>query len=138
LKAGKTAEYAAKTGDRFIERVRAGEDPQAVSDDMGLNWKVYNDVRRDNVMLEREVITSVFTLPRSMVDGNELVGFEVMDGDYAVVRLLNVGSGSDEITALEKSSIENMLGDTLGASDYQAYQQVAMDQAEIERRNRKN
>jgi peptidyl-prolyl cis-trans isomerase D len=138
LKAEKTAEYAAKTGETFIDRVRSGEDPQAVSDDMGLNWKVYNDVRRDNVMLEREVITKAFTLPRSMVDANEVVGFDVMDGDYALVRLLNVGSGSDQITAIEKSSIENMLGDTLGATDYQAYQQAAIDQSDIERRSRKD
>ena len=134
LKAEKTASYAEKVGQSFIERVKAGEDPETVSENMGLNWTVYNDIRRDNVMLEREVITKVFTLPKSMAEDKSLVGFEVMGGDYAVVSLHNVASGSDEVTALEKSSIENMLGDTFGATDYQAYQNVALDQAEIERR----
>lgn len=134
LKSDKTASYAAKVGASFIERVKAGEDPQVVSDNMGLNWKLYNNIRRDNVMLEREVITKVFTLPKSMTESNDMVGFEVMGGDFAVVNLQNVTSGSDEITAMEKSSIDNMLGDTFGATDYQAYQKVAFDQAEIERR----
>ena len=137
LKADKTASYAAKVGQSFIERVQAGEEPQAVADNMGLNWKEYKDIRRDNVMLDREVITLVFTLPKSMAEDKELVGFEVMDGDFAVVSLHNVSAGSADITALEKSSIESMLGDTFGATDYQAYQSVAIDQAEIERRSNK-
>lgn len=135
LKANKTASYAAKVGQSFIERVQSGEDPQSVSENMGLNWKEYKDIRRDNVMLERDVITRVFTLPKAMVDDKKLVGFEVMDGDFAVVNLNDVSSGSADVSALEKSSIENMLGDTFGATDYQAYQKAAIDQAEIERRS---
>jgi peptidyl-prolyl cis-trans isomerase D len=138
LKASKTAAYAEKVGESFIERVKSGEAPQVVSDNMGLNWKEYNDIRRDNVMLEREIITKVFTLPKSMAESKEVVGFEVMDGDYVIVSLDKVSSGSADITALEKSSIENMLGDTFGATDYQAYQSVAFDQAKIERRSNSN
>ena len=43
---------------------------------------------------------------------------------------------SSIVNSLEKSSISNMIGDTFGAGDYQTYQQVAIDSADIERRNK--
>lgn len=139
LKLAKSSEFAQSVGQSFIERVQAGEEAQSVSDNMGLNWKEYTDIRRDNVMLNREVLTRIFTLPESKVEDDPWVGFEVLDGDYAVVKLTKVNSGDvSEVTALEKSSISNMLGDTFGASDYQSYQQRAIDTAEIERRNKQN
>ncbi len=138
LKASKTADYAAQVGKSFIERVNGGESPEDVAENMGLEWKEYKDVRRDNVMLEREILTKVFTLPRKLIEEKGMDGFEVMGGDYVVVNLVAVSSGDEDVTALERSSIENMLGDTYGAGDYQFYQKVAIDNAEIERRKRLN
>ncbi len=138
LKASKMADYAAQVGKSFIERVNGGESPKDVAENMGLEWKEYKDVRRDNVMLEREILTKVFTLPRKLIEEKGMEGFEVMGGDYAIVNLVSVSSGDEDITALERSSIENMLGDTYGAGDYQFYQKVAIDNAEIERRKRLN
>lgn len=136
LKSQKTAAYAAQIGQAFIDRVQLGENPEQVSENMKLNWQQYSNIRRDNVMLDREVITQVFTLPKAMADGNSLAGFGVLDGDFAVVSLTNVEDGDpSSINAMERSSIESMLGDTYGASDYQSYQKVAIDSAKIERRN---
>ena len=57
--------------------------------------------------------------------------------NYAVIHLTGVTDGdASEVNALEKSSITNMIGDTFGAGDYQSYQKVALDSAEIERRNK--
>ena len=137
LKLSKSAEYAESVGNTFIERVKSGESADDVSDSMGLNWKVYSDIRRDNVMLNREVITQVFTLAKSMADENEWLGFEVTGGDYAVVQLTGVTEGdASDIGALEASSISGMISDTFGAGDYQSYQKVALDSAEIERRKK--
>ena len=139
LKIAKSSDYAKSVGETFIERVKSGESALEVSDNMGLNWQEYNAIRRDNIMLNREVITRIFTLPGAMVDGADWQGYEVLGGDYAVVQLTKVTDGdASDITALEKSSISNMIGDTFGAGDYQAYQRVALDSAEIERRNRDN
>jgi peptidyl-prolyl cis-trans isomerase D len=104
---------------------------------MGLNWKEYNDIRRDNVMLNREVITKIFTMSKNKVDQDQWFSFTVSGGDYTVVRLSKVLEGDVEsINALEKSSISSMIGDTYGAGDYQVYQKVALDSAVIERRNK--
>ncbi len=137
LKADKSAEFANSVGDSFIERVKSGELAADVSENMGLNWKVYNDVRRDNVMLNTEVLTRIFTLQKDIDENGLWYGFKVTDGDYAVINLTGVtDGGASEVNALEKSSIANMIGDTFGAGDYQSYQKVALDSAEIERRNK--
>ena len=137
LKQGKSSEFAQSVGLSFIERVKLGEPALDVSDNMGLNWKEYKDIRRDNIMLNREAISKVFTLSRDKVEQNQWFSFEMPDGDFSVIKLMKVVSGDAEsISALEKSSISNMIGDTFGAGDNQAYQQVAQDSAEIERRNK--
>ena len=139
LKLGKASEFAQSVGMSFINRVKAGELAADVSDNMGLNWKEYTDIRRDNVMLNREVITTIFTLEKGKVAQDPWASFEISDGDYAVIRLTKVIEGDiDSVNALEKSSISNMIGDTFGAADYQAYQKVALDSADIERRNKDN
>lgn len=138
LKAKKSAEYAKSVGDSFIERVKGGELPSAVSDNMDLNWKDHDDVRRDNVMLNRQVVTRVFTLPKETADSADAwISFSSSDGDYVVLFLRDVKEGSkDEANLLEKSSISRMIGDTFGAGDYQAYQKNAIDSADIERKNK--
>ncbi len=137
LKMDRSAEFAKSVGISFIDRVKSGESAQDVSDNMGLNWKVHSDIRRDNIMINREIVTKVFTIDKNKVDQDPWFSFEMSDGDYAVVKLNKVVEGdSESVTILEKSSISNMLGDTFGASDYQAYQKAAIDSAEIERRNK--
>lgn len=137
LKASKSSVFAKSVGESFIERVKSGEEADDVSNNMGLNWKLYNDIRRDNIMLNREVITQVFTLPKDKVDQEQWFSFEVTGGDYAVIKLTNVAEGDlSEVNALELSSISNMIGDTFGSGDYQIYQKVALDSAEIVRRNK--
>jgi peptidyl-prolyl cis-trans isomerase D len=137
LKADKSSEFARTVGESFIERVKSGEAADKVSESMGLNWKEYNDIRRDNIMLDRELITQTFTLSKENIGQDGWLSIEMADGDFSVVQLTKVTDGdSSEVNALEKSSISNMLGDTYGAGDYQSYQQAAIDSAEIERRNR--
>ena len=134
LKAKKTAEFAKSVGDAFIARVAAGEQPQKVSDEMGLNWQDHKNIKRDNVMIVREVVTKVFTLNKSDDIADNILGFSVMDGDYSIVMLGEVKDGGlENTTSLEVQSISNMLGDSLGASDYRNYQDVMVRKAEIDR-----
>jgi len=134
LKSKKTAEFAKSVGSAFIARIVAGEEPQKVSDEMGLNWRDHKNIKRDNVMIVREVVTKVFTLNKSDDIADNVLGFSVMDGDYSVVMLDKVENGGlESTTAIEVQSISNMLGDSLGASDYRNYQDVMVRKAEIDR-----
>lgn len=134
MKGEKAAEFAASVGEAYRVRVSAGEDPEKVAKEMGLNWKQHNDVRRDNVMLNREVITKLFTLLKHESLADNVVGFEILGGDYAVMVLNEIHQGNaEDANAMELSSISNMLSSSVGAVDYRNYQEVAVSKAEIEK-----
>ena len=130
----KAAEFAESVGQAFIARVKAGESPQAVAEDMGLQWDQQDSVRRDNVMLNREVVTRVFAMKLEDNRADNIHGFKVLDGDYSVVMLTDVQDGDAEsITAIEKRSVRDMISGSFGAGDYRNYQQAAVRDAEVER-----
>ncbi len=134
LIAQKAQEYAASVGQAFLARVEAGEEPGIVSEDMGLDWQVYDDITRDNIMINREVVSHVFAMEPSTDRKDQLEGFEVLDGDFSVVMLQEVKDGDiSSVSAIEKRSIRDMIGDSYGAGDYRNYQQVMTRDAEIER-----
>jgi peptidyl-prolyl cis-trans isomerase D len=134
IKALKSAEYAASVGDAYKLRVAAGENPVAVAEEMGINWKKHSAVRRDNVMLNREVITKLFTLAKHEKPADNVVGFEILGGDYAIIVLNEIHQGNaEDANAMELSSISNMLGSSVGAIDYRNYQDMAVSSAEVEK-----
>lgn len=134
IKAKKSAEFAASVGEAYRSRIASGEDVEAVAKEMGVNWKQHTAVRRDNVMLNREVITKLFTLAKKEKLADNVVGFEIMGGDYVVMVLNEIHQGNaDDANAMELSSISNMLGSSVGASDYRNYQDIAVSSAEVEK-----
>ena len=134
LKAKKSAEFAESVGQEFIARIENGEDPELVSNEMGLSWSVHADIKRDNIMVSREVVTRVFTLKNADESNGVVEGFAILDGDYTVVKLDSVKSGNfEDTTAIELYSITNMLSDGFGAGDYRSYQDVMVESAEVER-----
>lgn len=130
----KASEYANSVGQAFIVRVVAGESPQAVADDMGLSWKLHEDIRRNDIVIDQDVLSRVFSIKLSDNIQDNVQGFETGNGDYAVVMLTSVSEGDvSEVTALEKQSISSMIGNSYGAGDYRSYQDVMVRDAEIER-----
>jgi len=134
LKAKKAAEFAESVGGAFIARVKGGEEPKDVSQDMGLNWQEHVDVKRDSIKLARELVAKVFTLSKSDSNKENIVGYNALGGNYSVVILRDIKVGNPkETSSIEVQSISNMLGDSLGAGDYRNYQDVMVRKAQVER-----
>jgi len=134
LQESKSSDFAESVGQEFIARMAANEDPKIISEDMGLNWLYHKDIKRDSVIVSREVVTRIFAMEKSDVAADNVVGFKVLGGDFAIVSLGDVVSGTTEnTTAPELHSISNMLGDGLGAADYRNYQNAMVESAEIVR-----
>jgi peptidyl-prolyl cis-trans isomerase D len=135
LKNQKSAEFAASVGQAFVVRVEAGEQPDAVADDLGLNWAEYTQIRRDNTDLLPELVMNVFAMPEPVGEAaKHVAGFEVNDGDFAIVTLARVESGDAElILPVERRSIARTLGSTYGGADYSSYLVSIENGAEIER-----
>jgi len=134
LIAAKAKEYAESVGQAFLARIEAGEEPAIVAEDMGLDWQVYEGITRDNIMINREVVSHVFAMEPTSGDQGTVDGFTVLDGDFSVVMLQDVTDGDPEaVSAMEARSVTDMIGDSFGAGDYRNYQEVMTRDAEIER-----
>jgi len=135
LKNQKSAEFAASVGQAFVVRVEAGEQASAVAEDLGLDWVEYSQIRRDNADLLPELVMNVFAMPEPVGEGTKQVaGFDVNDGDFAIVSLARVESGDAElILPVERRSIARTLGSTYGGADYSSYLVSIENGAEIER-----
>ena len=130
----KAKEYAASVGEAFIARILGGEEPEVVSEDMGLNWKLHEGVKRNDVYVDPELLSQAFSMKYSGELKSDITGFEVGSGDYAVVMLQGVTPGNaDEVTVLERRSITDMVGDSFGAGDYRNYQDIMIRDAIVER-----
>lgn len=130
LQQQKASEFAASVGQAFAVRVQAGEEAVVVAEDMGLDWLEEKSVSRNSRELDQDLLKQVF----AMDEVQEVIGFESADGDYFVARLVQVHSGDvGSLSTVERNSISRIIGESKGASDYQGYQQVALDGAEIER-----
>ncbi len=134
LKAEKAAEFARSVGESFIGRVEAGEAAADVAKDMGLDWQVHEGIKRDNVMIDRNVISRVFTMKQNDKSQVRPVGFETPNGNYNVIALSAVNQGElDSVSETEMSSISGMLATGFGSVDYKMYQDLASEFAEIEK-----
>jgi peptidyl-prolyl cis-trans isomerase D len=135
LKNQKSAEFAASVGQAFVVRVEAGEQASAVAEDLGLDWVEYTQIRRDNTELLPELVMNVFAMPEPVGEGTQQVtGFEVNNGDFAIASLARVESGDAElILPVERRSIARTLGSTYGGVDYSSYLVSIENGAEIER-----
>lgn len=126
--------FAESVGQAFILRVNAGEDARVVSEDMGLDWKEHENVKRDDVSVKREILMRAFAIKLLEAPEKSIEGFSVTDGDFNVVLIDGVKQGSAEsATAYEKQTISNMAGRSLGVADFQIYQDIVVRDAQIER-----
>jgi peptidyl-prolyl cis-trans isomerase D len=135
LKNQKSAEFAASVGQAFVVRVEAGEQAISVAEDLGLDWVERSQIRRDNAELLPELLMGVFAMPEPVGEGTQQVaGFEVNDGDFAIVSLFRVKSGDPElILPVNRRSIARTLGAGYGNIDYSSYVVSIESHAEIKR-----
>jgi len=134
LRDDKAADFAESVGQAFIVRIQSGEVPEVVSEDMGVEWKVHDDIKRDDIMVSRDLVSRIFTLKKSDSDSENVVGFSVPKGDYSIVKLMDISGGDPaSVSDMERHSISNMLGDNYGANDYRNYQEALVGSAEVER-----
>jgi len=130
----KAKEFAASVGQALLARVSSGEPAEAVSKDMGIEWAVHKDVRRDNYSLDQELVKRVFAMQESGADAVSVRSFVLPSGDYAVVKLDAVNrQQNEEVTSIEKQSVAGMLARSFGAIDYDAYKSVALREAVIDK-----
>lgn len=130
----KAKDFATSVGQAFFARISAGDAPELVSKEMGISWARHNNVRRDNHSVDQELLKRVFAM--SSADGDSVVteSFVLPAGDVAIVQLEAVNRQENSIvTSIEKNTITNMLGRSLGSVDYGSYEKASLRDARVEK-----
>jgi len=131
---GKAAEFAASVGQAFAARVSAGEEANAVAEDMGFTWVLYEDLERNSSDVDGEVLSKVFSMKLDGDAANSVLGFGSNSGDFSVVQLMAVKPGdATSLTDQEAWSVSKVLSESLGGVDYRSYRSVAQRKAIIEK-----
>lgn len=118
----KAGQYAASIGNAFIVRAEAGESSDLVAEDMSFSWEKKDRVRRDDFSVNPDLLFKVFSMTKPAGGQPVIGGFELSNGDYAVVSLTSVAVGDlEDITMIEKQSIKSSLGASYGGTDYASY-----------------
>ena len=130
----KAGQYAASIGNAFIVRTEAGENADLVAEDMSFAWEKKEGVRRDDFSVNPDLLFKVFSMDKPTGEQPVIGGFELSNGDFAVVSLTSVAVGDlDDITMIEKQSIKSSLGASYGGTDYASYLSSLEDDAVVEK-----
>ncbi len=122
-----------EAADNLKDKVRAGESVESVALAAGFEWQVKLAGKRFDAGIDRSLNDFVFGLQKPA--GQPVVdGLQLANGDYVVVSLSKVAAGqvSDQ-DASQQQAISARLAQQLGAEDYQSYQSIVQQQADIER-----
>jgi len=134
VKADKASEHAQALAKAFLDRVRAGEAASLVAKDMSFAWEEKTDVRRNDFSINSEVLFKAFAMNKPVAEEAVVEGFELANGDYAIVSLSEVNDASmEDVTLIEKQQISSSLGASYGGSDYTSYMISLEGSAEVER-----
>jgi len=110
----------------LVAAVEAGEQP------LEEQWRTFTDQDRNALMLEPEVVQTVFSMKRPS-GGQVVVDKAVTDGQASVIALESVNAGEVERDDGEYQQLREFLGQLEGQREYQAYQRHLRNQADIER-----
>ncbi|RMD70030.1 MAG: peptidylprolyl isomerase [Gammaproteobacteria bacterium] len=125
LKQEKAAEKARALGEKILERLKSGEDPEAVARDQGLSWEPPMTLGREDTRVHPDLLKTAFRLPKPK-DGPTYGGLSYPSGDYAVIRLEKVEEGSPEdLTDEEREALRRDLGEAAFAAFVKGLRQAA-------------
>lgn len=136
LRAEMEREAVQELGNELLSRVQAGEGVDEFIVEHELEWNSREDVSRNTVVANREVVNTAFSLPIPEAEPVRS-SLTLPNGTFVLVELTAVTPGS--LVALsdeERLAIENRMASDLGNSDFEAYLGSLRSRADIEQRER--
>ena len=92
----KGSEKTQSIGQEIIAKLEQNIDPASLATEYSIIWAERNGVSRDNTELDRSIIETVFN-SGSPTDGNSVIaGTQLIQGDYAIVRVNTVNNVESE------------------------------------------
>ncbi len=132
LKQDAGKEQIAAKGAELQKQIAEGKSVEELAKAEDFQWQESLDTRRADPKVNRQLLQHVFTLPKPS-NQPEVSGLHLSSGDYVVVSLTEVKPG--DFTALaseQQNSLRSRLGDQFGSNDFNAYESLLKDLADIE------
>ena len=127
LERERTLQLLQEDAEAILSQLRNGETAPG-----GEEWTRYEDRVRDESELARPLLSEVFSLP-APGEGSFSFGSAEVGSDLVVIALSGVSDGDVEANSEEVRNMSSFLAQLNGQQEYQAYVQMLLDQAEVER-----
>jgi hypothetical protein len=123
---------AAENGRALLERLRAGEDRQAVAAQAELSWSGEAEYERNAPEVDEGVVSTAFRMPRPAPGQVEFSATATAEGDFVIVALREVvdGSFSDDDKELREALRRNLEVEA-GRASYDAVVQTLRNAADV-------
>jgi len=132
LKTREARKLAADTGRALLERLRSGEDRQAVAAQAELSWAGDAEYERNAPQVDENVVSTAFRMPRPAPGQVEFGTTATTEGDFAIVALREVVDGalSDDDKELREGLRRNLEVEA-GRAAYDAVVQTLRNEADV-------
>jgi len=132
----KSTQLAKAQSEEIVAMLETGSITRFVADKFGLTWEVVGKATRNQLGLDREIVTKAFSLPRP-VDGTKSIGSAILtDGDAVVLSVTNVTNSSENsMEATELTSLSRVLAVQQGTHDYFEFRETLNADGDIDQVN---
>lgn len=112
-------EKAKTAGEAFVKRLAAGEDAGAIAKEAKLEWKTADGLKRTDRSIDGDIVSKTFKMTKPLEGKPVHAGVELTNGDYAIISLAKVESGSTQKTDdAQKVSLKRNLASMQGQTDF--------------------
>lgn len=130
LKSRKASILQKEKGQKILELLKQGSNPEQVAEVIGVEWTQADAVTRDDVSVNRTILRTAFKLPKPGKSGFTYDGTAVGREDYAVVTVSNV-TYPDTLLDEDIDNIKSMLLQSKASSEWASIVDDLKDRASI-------
>ena len=130
LKVQKAAEQSLAKGEEFLAQMKSGTKLENISTNNNLELVSHGALRRDDNRVPQAIMEHAFRLAHPGGDDPVVGGYAQPDGSYALLELLKVVSGSEDVDASKELQLSQRVN--YGRREFNAILQAIQDDAEIQ------
>jgi peptidyl-prolyl cis-trans isomerase D len=125
-------QQAVAAGSAILQRLKRGENGNALASQYQLNWQTVNQASRFDNRLDSSVLEQAFHMPRPQQGAFSLQGIVLPSGDFAVITVNCVYDGNyNQLTSMQKRIFQEQIEDNFGQFNYNLYAHGLLSRAKV-------
>ena len=128
----RAAKNIKQAGELIVKQLKSGVKPEEISSDVEIEWVKAEDVKRDDVNVNRSVLRSAFQAGKPVNGVPAITGHRLGSGDYAIVVVTAANDGNLVENNDELSKATDLeLRRTRGTTEWKEFLKNARDNADV-------